>query len=491
MSASKPTRPEPVSSRGRQVKVSKGQNMLSAGIRRLRTLSGAYPDRSNSDAACEQPPLVPVLVRGSSDQNQTPWNSPSGTHPERLPSTVPPVIDSGPLPPSLAQLRGIHYVHDAKQDPDLDKASSTTQSRPQSSRSDVSSGAFALDDITNSSSNQNPSFAITGSEPRDDDSLFSPNSLSTFDDTSTSTNDGSSVISGIMNFISPITKMPQLSPRACQAAYPPIDLQSPYAPYAPTSPLSASSVRTTNSSAQNHHRAASTFNKRMGLRHLPSIVHKPLAKHHAQTHPTTIQQQIAHSPSAFDIHIEQPDSKTKICSPRLVNDSNGSHLTCPLPTNSSDQSSRVPAELSHCRSGDVTPTAEAATPRSGAFMGKLGWSGKSKRRHRRNVSANRSSNIPFPCSTQDDSVISSQKGHERNRSESANSQRSKIWVLPIERLRTSSSISTLIRSVRSTLRHSPSQVSFETRACSDRTESFYEILDASAIPSCDGSSIPK
>jgi len=485
MSTHHPTLPEPVTPRPRQGKTSKGHIMLAAGIRRLRTLSGAYHGRSCSDLTDDKPPPVPAPYRGSSDQNQRPWNTPSGTQ------------DSGPLPPSLAQLRGIHFVPDSKQDPDLDKASSTTNtSRPHTAESGISSAASALDNISNSLNHRSHSFAVSWSETPDHDSSSTPTTLSTFDDSSSS--DGSSVIGGgIMHIIGPTTKlMPQLSPRACQSAYPPIDLQSPYAPYAPTSPLSATSIQHSASNHSKNNNTHGAFNKRMGLRHLPSIVPKPLAKQHTQPHPITTQTPTARSStSTSDIHAEQYHSAIKKCSSRPSNEeNNGSSLTCAAQVNGSEPSSGMQEEsLIQSRSDKAAPsTVEPTTPRSAGLKGKLGWTTKPKSQASNCVTC--SGKIPFPCSTHDDAEIAPKQRRERNCSEGTKSsslQHSKIWALPIHRLRTSSSISTLIRGMKSSLRRCPSETSFEPAPLSDRVESFYEILDASAIPSCDNPSLPR
>lgn len=455
--------------------------MLAAGIRRLRMLSGADHGRSCSDLTDQKPPPAPAPYRGSTDQNQTPWNAPSGLQ------------DSGPLPPSLSQLRGIHFVPDTQQDPNLDKSSSTTnRSRPHTAESGISSSASALVDISNSSNHQNHSFSLSWLEIPDQDSSSTPTTLSTFNDSSSS--DSSSIIrGGLKQCLCPATKLtPQLSPRACQAAYPPIDLQSPYAPYAPTSPLSAISIQNSPPNHDKNNNTHGAFNMRMGLRHLPSIVPKPLAKHHSQPYPIITPAQIeGSSTSALDIHVEQSHSALKTFSSRP---SNEDLLTYAAQVNGSEQSSGMQEECLIQSWSDKAPppTVEPTTPRSGGLKGKLGWTTKSK--HQPSHSATCSGKIPFPCSTHDDAEIAPNQRRERNCSEGAKSsclQHSKIWTLPIHRLRTSSSISSLIRGMKTSLRRCPSEISFEPTPLTDRIESFYEILDASAIPSCDNPSLPR
>ncbi|WAQ89082.1 hypothetical protein PtA15_10A505 [Puccinia triticina] len=474
--------------RGRQAKANKGHKMLTAGFRRLRTLSGVYYGRSSSDLIDQERPPVPALNRASSEQNQVPWPASSPVIPPYL-SSAERAPDSGPLPPSLSHLRGIYFVPDANQDPDLDRDSSTNKSRPQSTESGTSLATPALEDI----SDCNASFAVSWSEQRDEDSSSSPNSLSTFEDSSTGTNDVSSVIGGVIKLICPANKTAQLSPGACQAAYPPIDLQSPYAPYAPTSPLSATSVHNSSSSSQNHTTNVSTFNIRMGLRPLPSIVTKPPAKNHAQSRQATQQQPGSSPASTLDIHHEQSIFSTQTRLPSPYNEKSSPIVSSPIHASGSDQCQTPKIE------GRAGHGAEAATPRFGGFKEKLGFSGKPKHRYSRSASIGRpANNIPFPCSTHDDSEMAPKQRHERNCSEGAMSMLrgnlNQIWALPIQRIRTSSSISTIIRGMRSaksTLRRSPSETSFEARPFSVRTESFYEILDPSAIPPCDSPLIPK
>ncbi|KAA1112265.1 hypothetical protein PGT21_027254 [Puccinia graminis f. sp. tritici] len=487
MSAQNPAAAEPPTSRARQFKATKGHKMLSAGFRRLRTISGVYQGRASSEITDEQRPPVPALDRSSSDQNQEPQPSSSPAVPDCLPQSES-GKDSATALPALSQLRGIFFVPDANQDPDLDLDSSTGKSRPQSTESRTSSRSPALEDITNS----NASIAVSWSEPRDEDSLSSPTSLSTFADSSTGTNDAPSVIGGIMQLICPGNKMLQLSPRACQAAYPPIDLESPYAPYAPTSPLSTTSVRDSNSSTHTQSAHISTFNIRMGLRHLPSIVPKPASKHQAQSREITQQQAISLVTSTPDVQHEQSASSPKKISPNSSNEKTAPALTCPIYVSDSDQCGTPKAEPS---SNSAQPT----TPKTAGFKEKLGWTGKPKHQHSRSASIARpGSNIPFPCSTHDDSEMAPKQRHERNYSEGAKSMLrgnfNQILTLPIRRIRTSSSISTIFRGIRpgkSAPRRTPSDASFEARPFSMRTESFYEILDPSAIPPFDSAVIPQ
>ncbi|KAH9449538.1 hypothetical protein Pst134EB_020362 [Puccinia striiformis f. sp. tritici] len=467
--------------RGRQAKATKGHNMLTAGLRRLRTLSGVYHGRSSSDLTDQQRPPVPVLNRASFDQNQDPW--PAATLGSPFTESA---QSSGPLPPSLSQLNGIHFVPDANQDPDLDQASSTNPSRPQSAESAPSSGAAPLGNIINSASDVNPSFAGSWSEPRDDDCGSSPSTLSAFEDSSIASDDTSSAIGALLPSVCPVTGAIQLSAQACQAAYPPIDLESPYAPYAPTSPLSATSVQKPNQSTTT---SVGTFNVRMGLRHLPSIVPKATTKLHLQSHQTTQHQQPGSSPSStVDIHLEKTGSSINTCPSSPCEVRNASTLGCSVYVSGSDQSSPITPESLQYKEG-------ATTPRTGGIKTKLGWSGKKNHRHTQSASIGHTGSIPFPCSTQDDPEMTPKQQRERNCSEGAKSMlRSNLWVLPIQRIRTSSdAISTIIRGIRSrktTLRHSPSETSFEARPFSVRTESFYEILDTSAIP-CDSTFEPR
>lgn len=136
------------------------------------------------------------------------------------------VPDSGPLPTYLAQLSGIHYVRDPNQDPDLDADSPLDDSRSMA-ESETSMGS--------------PSEDLTGSIlPTLDGGLGESNGPSESECSSYST---PSAQHDLLH-ISPANVMsqPQLSPRTCKAAFPPIDLESPYAPYAPTPPLSPPSM---------------------------------------------------------------------------------------------------------------------------------------------------------------------------------------------------------------------------------------------------------
>jgi hypothetical protein len=461
--------------------------MLSAGFRRLRTISGVYQGRASSELTDEQRPPVPVLDRSLSDQTQEPRPSSSPAVPHCLPQGEL-VKDSAPALPALSQLRGIYFVPDANQDPDLDIDSSTDKSRPQSTQSRTSSRGPALEDITNS----NASIAVSWPEQPDEDSLSSPTSLSTFEDSSTGTNDTPSVIGGIMQLICPGSKMLQLSPRACQAAYPPIDLDSPYAPYAPTSPLSTTSVRDSNSSTHTQSAHISTFNIRMGLRHLPSIVPRPASKHQAQSREIIQPQAISSVTSAPDVHHEQSASSPEKKSPNTCNEKTAPALTYPIYVSDSAKCGTPKAESS-------INSAQPTTPKTAGFKEKLGWSGKPKHQHSRSASIARpGSNIPFPCSIHDDSETAPKQRHERNYSEGAKSMLrgnlNQILALPIRRIRTSSSISTIFRGMRSgksAPRRTPSDASFEARPFSMRTESFYEILDPSAIPPFDSAGIPQ
>ncbi|POW12751.1 hypothetical protein PSTT_04318 [Puccinia striiformis] len=282
--------------RGRQAKATKGHNMLTAGLRRLRTLSGVYHGRSR-----------------------------------------------------------IHFVPDANQDPDLDQASSTNPSRPQSAESAPSSGAAPLGNIINSASDVNPSFAGSWSEPRDDDCGSSPSTLSAFEDSSIASDDTSSAIGALLPSVCPCSKPNQ---------------------------------STTTS--------VGTFNVRMGLRHLPSIVPKATTKLHLQSHQTTQHQQPGSSPSStVDIHLEKTGSSINTCPSSPCEVRNASTLGCSVYVSGSDQSSPMTPESLQYKEG-------ATTPRTGGIKTKLGWSGKKNHRHTQSASIGHTGSIPFPCSTQDD-----------------------------------------------------------------------------------------
>ncbi|KAH9459313.1 hypothetical protein Pst134EA_019466 [Puccinia striiformis f. sp. tritici] len=324
---------------------------------------------------------------------------------------------AGPLraTPPLSQLRGIHFVPDANQDPDLDQASSTNPSRPQSAESAPSSGAAPLGNIINSASDVNPSFAGSWSEPRDDDCGSSPSTLSAFEDSSIASDDTSSAIGALLPSVCPVTGVIQLSAQACQAAYPPIDLESPYAPAQKPNQSTTTSV--------------GTFNVRMGLR--PPSLYRPRRQPRSSTY-NHIKRLSISSPgsspsSTVDIHLEKTGSSINACPSSPCEVRNASSLGL----------------LGLRRSRDDAQ----ATARTQLLRG-------------RQIYAPAAISGPFQFN-----------GSER-------------LLMPSARLFAGSGPAKSY-----ILRHSPSETSFEARPFSVRTESFYEILDTSAIP-CDSTFEP-
>lgn len=473
--------PSSTAPRSRQAKPIKSHALLAAGLRRLRTLSGVSQHRSCVEY--EQPP-VQFLPNSLSDSKEA-WSSPVPIS-KRQPIES---CDSQPLPP-LSQLHGIYYAPSGSQDPNLETESRT--SRSHSVRSGQSS--------TPSASENPPHLLDDIDTPGDDrDGAISPPPMTPSDDSSlTTTTDSSSLLSRVLEVINPAgSKLSQLSPRACQAAFPPIDLQSPYAPYAPTSPLSASSARESNSPPQPAP-SPSSFNIRMGLRSLPSVSTKSAAK------ALSLQQRHAQNfqpPNVLATSLNYSSSSNQACSSTgTFQDSTSSALSSLSYEAGSDQCLKQ-----NTLASPSYHQASRGPPKSGGIKDKLGWSAKPKSGQHgraRSESTGPLATIPFPRSSQDENEAPAPAPVERSRNQSESSTSSfrnnlnNIWAVPIQRIRTSSSLSTIIRSIKpgknTMRRRSPSEVSFEaTRPFSVRTESFYEILDASAIPPCDSDLIPK
>ncbi|KAI8460396.1 hypothetical protein BY996DRAFT_6409426 [Phakopsora pachyrhizi] len=253
----------------RQLKRSKSHALITAGFRRLRTISQSQNrHQSANEEDVPELPKEPIRAGLRASSAAKPSHTP-------LPSVSLPIlclsqaVTTGALPSQLSQLRGIHIVGDPSEDPDLDEDTTINTLR---SRSSVSNSSAALDgprypslDVCEVRQKQGDCNCLSCNPPTPTRSMLTESSAtprSSYLDTLSS----SPRSSDDRNIL-------PLSPRACLTAFPPIDLKSPYAPYAPTPPLSPPGTLQVNSfSVSTASKHSNGFNISKGLRKLPSTM---------------------------------------------------------------------------------------------------------------------------------------------------------------------------------------------------------------------------
>eukprot|EP00918_Siedleckia_nematoides_P076147 GHVU01166544.1.p1 GENE.GHVU01166544.1~~GHVU01166544.1.p1 ORF type:complete len:434 (-),score=8.60 GHVU01166544.1:366-1667(-) len=409
--------------------------VINAGLRKLR------PKRSNVE------PLCPASLASAQTISRYAVNSsPSASPPAVLPRPAmspasAQVPDSGPLPTYLAQLRGIHYVGDPNQDPDLDEDTMSNILPLSSSRDSITSSSTPSDGVRSSTdTNGMDSDASSAADPSVHIELF------------------------------PAPRPTRrLTPRSCKAAFPPIDLESPYAPYAPTPPLSPPAIPGLNDGTHKTH----PFHLPKTLRKLPSTASifrkaKPFGQPALQVP--------SHSSVALSLHDQSSDSvRTHSKGPSLEteNDSrpsggSGTREECCV------MSSRTGSRSSSCHS--VTSAPAYKTFRRKLGLGSVGH--------------------PLQRSETHDTLSSAQPALRPDLDRTINSKTkglNSLFAVPISRMRTYSSLSGLFKSSKPDLAAVPSHPSPNAAASEVQanisallsTDTGFEILasDATKQPS--------